>query len=298
MKLHVRFQTFGLMNRDIIRTEIRDLVEVIREQQEIILAHTGNIPQIELDILMGNVRKLYERLWGLQKGSGLRSQVTGDRQEMVTVQSLQKGQESQEGQESNAAATATATDRTHSHSPSHSEPAPAPAPSVQPEELLSAIETTVQAPVSEISNEVVLPQANLSQERAKEFSKPSAKATPLATLFDEPETLADKFPGQASLYDKISATKEDKSLASKLQKNPVSDLKKSIGINEKFAFINELFDGDLNEYNNAIEQLNNSSNYEEANSFLQNVLIAQYNWNDESESLLKLRNLLERRFVE
>jgi hypothetical protein len=142
----------------------------------------------------------------------------------------------------------------------------------------------------------VLPQANLSQERAKEFTKPSAKATPLATLFDEPETVADKFSGQASLYDKIAAAKEDKSIATKLQKNPVSDLKKSIGINEKFAFINELFDGNLNAYNEAIDKLNASNNLSEADAFLDGELAANHQWDKESQTYLNLKNLVERRF--
>jgi len=320
MKLHVRFQTFGFMNRDIIRTEIRDLVEVIREQQEIILAHTGNIPQIELDILMGNVRKLYERLWELQTK-------VNSRQSAVDSQG---GQGSQVGQAVAAAATVTAASsgrsvsapvpvsepapaersvsvpvpvseqalRSVSVSVPFSEPVPVPVTesNIQPEELLASIETPVQAPVAEIKNEAVLPQANLSQERAKEFAKPSAKATPLATLFDEPETLADKFPGQASLYDKISATKEDKSLASKLQKNPVSDLKKSIGINEKFSFINELFDGNLNAYNEAIDKLNASAGYTEAIAFLDGELLPAHQWDQEGQSYLNLKNLVERRF--
>jgi hypothetical protein len=141
-----------------------------------------------------------------------------------------------------------------------------------------------------------LPQAALAKERSKEYSKPSAKAQTTATLFDEPSTMNPSAQASTSLYEKITASKEDKSIATKLQKHPVSDLKKSIGINEKFSFINELFDGDLNAYNSAIEKLNGSNNFDEAITFLQTELIVKYNWNGESESFLKLRDLVDRRF--
>ena len=48
-----------------------------------------------------------------------------------------------------------------------------------------------------------------------------------------PETLGEKMMG------------EDRSLAAKLQQNPVQDLKAAIGINDKFLFVNELFGGSM-----------------------------------------------------
>jgi hypothetical protein len=263
------------MSHSIIFTDIRNLVEVIREQQEFILSRTGTIPRIELDILMGNVRKLYERLWELQ--SAVEQSAVGSRQSAV-----------EQLTEREASVVAGSS---HSPSPSVSETASATTAAtvshVQPEELLAKIEPPVQAPLREISSEAALPQSGLAQERI---------ATIAPTLFDEPVAVADKFTAKASLYDKISGAKEDKSLATRMQKNPVSDLKKSIGINEKFSFINELFNGDLNAYNDAIEKLNSSSGLTDAIALLEDTLASNQKWDKELPAFLNLKTLVERRF--
>lgn len=55
------------MSREIIRQEIDQILETIAEQWEIIRAYERKIPLIELDILMGNIRKLYEDLYLIDK---------------------------------------------------------------------------------------------------------------------------------------------------------------------------------------------------------------------------------------
>jgi hypothetical protein len=311
------FLKFAPMNKDNISHELQNLMEVIREQQELIISHTGKIPQIEIDILMGNVRKLYEALSDLNKlnesfikqspptpapdrhthtdeliahittGNGDSHAVTDGKSHSTEIHH-QETQTSEITNEISENSNSRHKQETHTHTtPNH----------IQPEALTAQLDTPVEEPREEISNEAVLPQAALAKERSREFSKPSSKAQTTATLFDEPTTMNPSAQASTSLYEKITAAKEDKSLATKLQKNPVSDLKKSIGINEKFSFINELFDGDLNAYNDAIEKLNSSSDHDAAVSFIQNDLISKYNWNGESESFLKLRNLVDRRFV-
>ena len=299
------FLNFGHMKKDIITQEMRNLMEVIREQHDHILSHEGKIPQIELDILMGNVRKLYENLYELARLNEnpiKHNTPPAPPDRNIHTDELIAGLPS-------VNIESIATDAHPIESPSasrdmvevselHKEQNQKVAyEHIQPEVLTAQLDTPVEEPREEISNEAVLPQAALAKERSREFSKPSAKAQATATLFDEPTTMSPSAHTSTSLYEKITASKEDKSIATKLQKNPVSDLKKSIGINEKFSFINELFDGDLNAYNSAIEKLNGSNNLDEANAFLQNELIEKYNWNGESDSFLKLRDLLDRRFT-
>lgn len=55
------------MSKEIIREEIDILIETIAEQWEIIRAYEGKIPLIEMDIFMGNIRKLYDDLYLLDK---------------------------------------------------------------------------------------------------------------------------------------------------------------------------------------------------------------------------------------
>ncbi|MBE0646761.1 MAG: recombinase family protein, partial [Bacteroidales bacterium] len=55
------------MNLQIIHTQLSELLEAIQEQYDTIRASEGLIPQIEIDILLGNVRKLYDQLHLLEK---------------------------------------------------------------------------------------------------------------------------------------------------------------------------------------------------------------------------------------
>jgi hypothetical protein len=93
-----------------------------------------------------------------------------------------------------------------------------------------------------------------------------------------------------------AAPKEDKSLGRKLQKKPITDLKAAIGINEKFQFINELFHGNMTEYNIAINQVNICANHQEAEAYL-DTLKELYKWDAESEAVVTFSELVERRFL-
>ena len=283
------------MTAEFIRQELRNLMETINEQQEQVLSHAGKIPQIEIDILMDNMRKAYERLMELNKT--VTPHQTPAPVQMKETEMLIANESSmaiqekplQVQQQPEAERIETAD-----------EMAVAPAPNVeahvQPEVIVASVETPVIPIVQEVVTEAVLPQAAMAKERAREFSKPSVKYTATASLFDDTPTIAGQFQGSKTVRDKIADAREDKSIAEKLQQHPVSDLKKSIGINEKFSFINELFDGDMDSYNSAIEQLNTSPTMSEAMNVLSNQLATKFGWSHDGESYLQLKNLLERRF--
>jgi hypothetical protein len=84
----------------------------------------------------------------------------------------------------------------------------------------------------------------------------------------------------------------NESVAEKLQHKKITDLKASIGINEKFQFINQLFEGNMKEYNVAVDQINSFNTYAEAESYISN-LQGMYKWNGD-ESFLEL---VRRRFM-
>ena len=71
--------------------------------------------------------------------------------------------------------------------------------------------------------------------------------------------------------------------------------KLNININDKFRFINELFSGNANEYQMAIEQLNATTNIHEANVFL-NGLKDIYAWKEDNELVKSLMSLVVKRF--
>ena len=72
--------------------------------------------------------------------------------------------------------------------------------------------------------------------------------------------------------------------------------KLAINLNDKFRFINELFAGNTNEYNIAIEQLNNVDSMDEASAYIKG-LKSIYNWDDNHEMVKNMNGLIQKRFV-
>jgi hypothetical protein len=72
--------------------------------------------------------------------------------------------------------------------------------------------------------------------------------------------------------------------------------KLAINLNDKFRFINELFAGNANEYNIAIEQLNTVNSLDEATAYIKG-LKSIYNWNDDHEMVKNINGLIQKRFV-
>ena len=89
---------------------------------------------------------------------------------------------------------------------------------------------------------------------------------------------------------------EDNSLAAKLGKKKIKNLVNSIGINEKFLFTNELFEGNTEQFIKTINELNNLASFDEANGYLSN-LVAVNKWETEESSYLKLLALVERKYL-
>jgi len=120
----------------------------------------------------------------------------------------------------------------------------------------------------------------------------------LLDLFDDnPPTIADQYKtNEATLHDTITSG-EDDSLASKMQKIPINDLKSHIGINDRFRFINELFLASMKDYDEAIEQLNNFSNKPEAIAYF-NKIVERYKMDQSMDSFKRLRDFVLRKYLQ
>ena len=156
-------------------------------------------------------------------------------------------------------------------------------------------EAKAAAAVAETPAAVVTPKVDLLQERQKDFvptvRKIEFKPEPVAS---EPKKES-IFEKAASLYDKIAKPAE-KTVASQATRQPISNIKSSIGINEKFAYLKDLFKNNVNEYNEALDKLNNFENYGDAEDYFQE-LKAKNGWDPESKSFQGLADLLNRRYL-
>jgi hypothetical protein len=81
-------------------------------------------------------------------------------------------------------------------------------------------------------------------------------------------------------------------IADKLKSSTKGDIKSLIGINEKYLIINELFEGNMQEYNEFITTLNSFHSKGEAQEHI-NRINKQKQWKEGLESLNKLGELIE-----
>jgi hypothetical protein len=77
----------------------------------------------------------------------------------------------------------------------------------------------------------------------------------------------------------------------------IESLKDSISINQRFGFINELFNGENMEYYTAIKTLDAFDNADQAKDFVTQQLAVRYNWSKKEEHVNKLLRLIERKFA-
>lgn len=106
------------------------------------------------------------------------------------------------------------------------------------------------------------------------------------------EVIAQK--DQTSLNDKLKEDKKE--LSDTLKDTPVKDLKKAIGINDRFLFINELFSGDEIMYERSIKTINGFSIYAEAEYWIRRELKTKLGWNEQSSTVKQFDQIVKRRF--
>ena len=81
-----------------------------------------------------------------------------------------------------------------------------------------------------------------------------------------------------------------------LLETPLKDLKKGIGLNDKFLFINELFRGDEIMYERSIKTINSFAIYPEAQYWIERELTTKIGWDTKNDTVQHFYNLVKRRF--
>jgi hypothetical protein len=77
---------------------------------------------------------------------------------------------------------------------------------------------------------------------------------------------------------------------------PITDLKKAIGINERFLYVNELFRGDEAMYERSIKTINAFGIYPEAEFWIRRELKLKLGWDDKYNTVKQFDQLVRRRF--
>lgn len=99
---------------------------------------------------------------------------------------------------------------------------------------------------------------------------------------------------QKTLHEQL-AVHPSLSLA-ELHQRRIDSIKKHITLNQKFMFVNELFSGNNEAYNQALEMLEKCTDYEEAKAILNNECIGKYHWDMEGEAVEEFMEIIEKKF--
>jgi hypothetical protein len=86
-------------------------------------------------------------------------------------------------------------------------------------------------------------------------------------------------------------------VAQGFNETPIRDLKKAIGINDRYLFINELFRGDEMMYERSLKTINGFNIFPEAQYWIERELKLKLGWKDSSIAVEHFDQLVKRRFA-
>jgi hypothetical protein len=171
------------------------------------------------------------------------------------------------------------------------------APGIVIQESKPEVATDVEMPekVIEIEDEI-----KIQEPPVEAVPKNAAKVRPVAVqqelqLEDEEpadihnKRLGDLFSKEKSVNDLMSD--DISKLEHKLSNRPVTSLQSAIGINDRFQYIRELFEGSVDDFVKTVADLDSMNDMKDAVDYLQ----TNFKWK-KNETSLKFVNLIKRRF--
>lgn len=308
----------------------RDADELIRKvvsRYNQLYVPAGNISQVELDLMLDDMRKLYETFKSI--GYVNLSLQNALNKPEVSVQSVLPKAEEKTVKNFPVSSEPTVQQAEPDPAKHQPETLPEPLPGIiQEQQLQPAAElqpepTPEPTPLSgEAIKEEFIPETKVREAEQPEFisepefvnetlgESPAAnepeikKSAPLSTPTDTPVVkpeptaamLADKFNiGNKSLSESIGPSQARDGVGSRMMFHPISDLSSGIGLNDKFSFISELFGNNPAQYDEAITRINKAVNADEASWILNKY--QSNDWVQKQESLNRLKDFIKRRFI-
>jgi len=253
-----------MRKKELVLEVIKETLESINEENEIVQAYKTPIPQIELDMIQENIRKLYANFRLLDKYNQEEAEAPGIFQTLD--KSISIGFEKKK------------------------EDLPAEAPAEQePAEEEPAADTGTE-PLAEAE-----PEITTGKDITVEQTQRVADYT-FDLFSSQPVTLADKYhKDERTVHEQISSQASSENIASKIQQTPITELKSVIGLNDKFIFINELFHGNMKAYQETIRSLDQLTTLNDAIRYFTEVKDT-FDMNEELESFRKLAEMIQRKF--
>jgi hypothetical protein len=153
--------------------------------------------------------------------------------------------------------------------------------------------------VQEVKETILVDKGNLSVvQRNGQLDMVFDPMTEIPTLShqakDSGKEVNDSTAQAETLNDKLKQGKTE--LIEMLKETPVKDLRKAVGINDRFLFINDLFRGDETMYERSIKTINSFNMYAEAEYWITRELKTKLGWSKDHPTVQHFDQLVKRRF--
>ncbi len=124
--------------------------------------------------------------------------------------------------------------------------------------------------------------------------KPQPKPQPKVHIAEEKKIpiIADNFASPANTFnDQLVSLSTDKDITGIIKTKQITNLSEAIGVNEKFMFIREVFNGNKDAYLQAIARLDSADSITDARA----VIMSYTGDSNENESVTQLLDLVKRK---
>jgi len=170
-------------------------------------------------------------------------------------------------------------------------------PTAKNKEILPVSESKTQKKDNpETEHNLTPPKAETKEQPGDLIQKePSGQgSSPRQEQNPKKEVLGEKLRKDSGfINEKLGAQNKKPDVSSKIQSQPIQSIAGSMGINDKFLYIRELFQGNAENFRQTIEELDRAHNFNEA----YNHLLQGYDWDMEDEYVQSLLNLVRRKFI-
>lgn len=322
------------------KAEVSSALIEMAEQLETVLNRKGQIPQIEIDLLLTNTQRLYSYLVVLSKlNSGFKPDAL-DKPKVQEAPAVKQEEiarlvQSEVGKLRDEMFRTFTTPKTTevnnpvvepivAPTPFGPQPSTKPLPQTGPSaEKLAKIKENPYIGKTVMPNGLVeekhhdwaveeMPVIEKAPAPVENFIKPEPQPEIKPVVQPEPVieakavvepvsvpldvTLPPITIQTATVVENTPVNQPDNTVANKLRGKGIANIKSAIGINDKFQYLNDLFKGNVQDYNESLDALNNFSTLEEAEAHF-NVLRSKFGWDMENTSATGLYELVIRRYV-
>jgi hypothetical protein len=135
-------------------------------------------------------------------------------------------------------------------------------------------------------------EVTIGKEEKKAVEKPKEHKPVSKKQPEVPNHQDDEIP---SINEKFKNVRTD--ISEKLKEKRIQSLVKEIDLNDKFWFINELFEGNSALFNQILNELDTLRTYDDARDAIQNQIKGKYDWKENERASDKFMRLVKRRYA-